>query len=64
LVIYNKSKIFHLQIGIFTQPLKNGTFPQSVLDEIAKSDDIENINLKRIVEFSESEKKDLIGNIK
>jgi len=53
-----------LQLGVFTQPLKNGTFPQSVLDDVARTDKYENITLKRIVEFTESEKKDLIGNIK
>jgi len=51
------------QLGVFTQPLKNGTFPQSLLDSIAKTDEHENVTLKRIVEFSEDEKKDIIGNI-
>jgi beta-glucosidase/6-phospho-beta-glucosidase/beta-galactosidase len=55
------SKSFDFSLGVFTQPLKNGTFPQSLLDEIAKTDAIENITLKRIFEFTEDEKLDLIG---
>ncbi|KAL4121993.1 hypothetical protein QTP88_014408 [Uroleucon formosanum] len=55
------SKSFDLSLGIFTQPLRNGTFPQSLLDAIVKTDKIEKITLKRIYEFSEEEKKDIIG---
>jgi len=44
--------------------LKNGTFPQSLLDAIAKTDKHENISLRRILEFTEKEKEDLIGDIK
>ncbi|XP_025206928.1 lactase-phlorizin hydrolase-like [Melanaphis sacchari] len=54
-------KSYDFNIGIFTQPLKNGTFPQSVLDGIATTDEYENISLKRIVEFNEKEKEILIG---
>ncbi|XP_060867458.1 lactase/phlorizin hydrolase-like [Metopolophium dirhodum] len=55
------SKSFEFSLGVFIQPLKNGTFPQSLLDEVARTDKYENISLKRIVEFTESEKQDLIG---
>ncbi|XP_029347742.1 lactase-phlorizin hydrolase-like [Acyrthosiphon pisum] len=54
------SKAFDFSLGVFTQPLKNGTFPQSLLDQVARTDKHENISLKRIVEFTESEKQDLI----
>jgi len=55
------SKSYDFTLGVFTQPLKNGTFPQSLLDAIAKSDEYTNISIKRITEFSEKEKEDLIG---
>jgi beta-glucosidase/6-phospho-beta-glucosidase/beta-galactosidase len=55
------SKSFDLSLGIFVQPLKDGTFPQYLLDNIAKTNEIENINFNRIVEFSETEKQDIIG---
>ncbi|XP_027837389.2 lactase/phlorizin hydrolase-like [Aphis gossypii] len=55
------SKSFDCSLGIFTQPLKNGTFPQSLIDAIAKTDKYENISIRRILEFTEKEKEDLIG---
>jgi len=55
------SKSFDFSLGIFIQPLKNGTFPQSLLDAVAESDKHIKMSVKRIVEFSEEEKKVLIG---
>ncbi|KAL4121991.1 hypothetical protein QTP88_014406 [Uroleucon formosanum] len=55
------SKSFDFSLGVFTQPLRNGTFPQSLLDAIAKTDEKEKITLRRIYEFSEEEKKDIKG---
>ncbi|XP_022169352.1 lactase-phlorizin hydrolase-like [Myzus persicae] len=55
------SKSYNFSLGVFTQPLKDGTFPQSMLEAIAKTDECENISLKRIFDFTETEKQDLIG---
>ncbi|XP_060850736.1 lactase/phlorizin hydrolase-like [Rhopalosiphum padi] len=55
------SKSYDFSLGVFTHPLKNGTFPQSVIDAVATSDEHIKISIRRIIEFSEEEKMDLIG---
>lgn len=44
----------------------DGTFPKSLLDSIAKTNEEEKItkHIKRIVEFTDEEKKAIISNIK
>ncbi|KAL4121990.1 hypothetical protein QTP88_014405 [Uroleucon formosanum] len=53
------SKLLDFSLGVFIQPLKDGTFPQSMIDAIAKTDEKEKIKISRICEFSEEEKKDI-----
>ncbi|XP_026804450.1 lactase-phlorizin hydrolase-like [Rhopalosiphum maidis] len=55
------SKAYDFMLGLFAQPLIDGNFPKSVIDGVAKTNKIENIALKRIVEFSEEEKNDIKG---
>uniref|UniRef100_A0A2H8TJA5 Lactase-phlorizin hydrolase n=1 Tax=Melanaphis sacchari TaxID=742174 RepID=A0A2H8TJA5_9HEMI len=43
-------------LGMFIQPLIDGTFPQAVIDGINNTNNTENIKFKRFIEFSEKEK--------
>lgn len=52
----------YFQIGVFIQPLINGEFPKSVMDSQKKTNCNENFKIPRLVEFSDAEKEDLIGN--
>lgn len=54
-------KAFNFMLGVFTQPLVDGTFPKSLLDSIAKTNKQEKItkHINRIVEFTEEEKTEL-----
>jgi hypothetical protein len=51
------------QLGIFTQPLISGEFPKRVIDSINEVNARENINIERLIPFTEEEKKDIIGKI-
>ena len=54
-------RAYDFTIGFYAQPLKDGKFPQSVIDGIAETNNIENISLTRLVQFNEKEQEQLRG---
>lgn len=52
----------YFQIGVFIQPLVNGEFPESVMDAYEKTNYNEELRIRRLIEFTDDEKADLIGN--
>ncbi|XP_025409579.1 myrosinase 1-like [Sipha flava] len=54
-------KAYDFNLGIFTQPLISGEFPKRVIDSINEVNARENINIERLIPFTEEEKKDIIG---
>lgn len=49
------------QDGVFIQPLINGQFPKSVLDAFEKTNKEENLNIPRLIQFTNDEQNDLKG---
>lgn len=49
-------------MGVFIQPLVDGEFPESVMESQRKTNCNEKLKIRRLVEFTDDEKKDLIGN--